>query len=401
MSDLFDPRWELPELTRDDFGPYVPDLLSDAEKDAIWKADGSVHRIRVPHMLGFNNRVALLDSRIDACGLTHEQTFADATAMLRAELHYLYLTYRRYHWFCDRPTQFPDVWQAGLQLQNVCEAMFLGCPVHFPPGQVPGTTPILTDDTKRSIFDIDITRVFDRDPNRMVVRMIDELREFVKDKTFLGRPIEIAPPCVVGSDGPMTVAMNVRGPEIFFDMIDDPDYAFQLFRFLCDAALLRRKAYIERFGFDATLAWLADDSIAMLSVDQYRESVMPHHRYFYESVGQKSGHRGIHLCGDATHLFAAMKDELGVTWFDTGYPVDFGRLRKTLGPEVAIAGGVEVSLLLNGSPHQVYDRARAILQSGIAVPGRFTFREANNLPPNVPWANLSAMYAAVQRFGTY
>ncbi len=69
--------------------------------------------------------------------------------------------------------------------------------------------------------------------------------------------------------------------------------------------------------------------------------------------------------------------------------------------DVEIFGGVEGPTLLGGTPQQVYERAREILQSGITEGGRFVLRDANNLPPNVPWANLAAMYKAAFDFGVY
>lgn len=231
--------------------------------------------------------------------------------------------------------------------------------------------------------------------------MTDFLREYVKDKTFLDRPIVIDPPGYTSSDGPLTVAMNVRGPGILLDLVDDPDYAGKLFRFIVQAALNRRNALIKRYNLAEAPNGLADDSIALIGTDQYREMVLPHHRYWYESTGAKFGQRFIHLCGDATRHFPVLKKELGVTTFDTGFPVNFHWLRQTLGPEVEILGGVEIGLLINGTPEQIYHRSQEILASGIMEGGRFIFREGNNLPPNVPWANIAAMYKAVQDFGRY
>jgi uroporphyrinogen-III decarboxylase len=74
--------------------------------------------------------------------------------------------------------------------------------------------------------------------------------------------------------------------------------------------------------------------------------------------------------------------------------VDFAQLRAELGPDVEILGGVEVGLLLSASPKAVHRRAREILDSGTREGGRFVLREANNLPPGVPWANLGALHSA-------
>ena len=400
MSDLFDPTWRLAELDVAPFGEFAPPITDDAAKAAVWKAYHDGRPTRTPVLLATNNRVALLDRRIDS-GLDFRQVFASPEAMLRSMLLWQYVCRMRYHCFCDWETALPDRWCVGLHFQNVFEAWFFGCPVDFHDDQVPDTTPILTDANKRSVFDVDIDRPFDRDPFRREAEFHETLVEFVRDKTFLDRPIDIQPPSCLGTDGPLTVAMNVRGPDILMDMVEDPAYADELFAFLTDAAIKRRRAFVERYqltnpGFD-----LADDSIALISTAQYRQMLLPHHRRWYEAIGSQPGQRGIHLCGDASRHFRTIRDELGVTTFDTGFPIDFARIRRALGPAVQIQGGVEIGLLMGGSPQQVYDRSREILTSGVRDGRRFIFREANNLPPNVPWVNLAAMYRAAHDFGRF
>lgn len=130
----------------------------------------------------------------------------------------------------------------------------------------------------------------------------------------------------------------------------------------------------------------------------YREMVLPHHRHYLDTL-KPDRPRSIHLCGDATRHFKTIHDELNVVEFDTGFPVDFGKLRRELGPDVLIYGGVEVALLLDATPKEVYERAKSILLSGIKEGGRFILRDANNLPPCVPEENMAAMYQACLDYG--
>jgi uroporphyrinogen-III decarboxylase len=60
-----------------------------------------------------------------------------------------------------------------------------------------------------------------------------------------------------------------------------------------------------------------------------------------------------------------------------------------------------VGLLLNGTPQQVRERTKAILQSGVMEGGKFVLREANNLPPCCPGENLRALYECCLEHGRY
>ncbi len=401
MGDLFDPRWKILPLREADFGPYCPPFLDDAAKAVLWQAQQDGTPTRTPVMYGVNNRVALLDDRVDSTGLSYATAFDNPEAFLKTQLLFDYVCRMRYNRFCDSPTELPEVWQVTIHFQNVYEAWYFGCPVHFEAGQIPGSTPIYTGDKAEAVFDIDITQPLARPPFKTAVEFYDYLVDYVADKTFLDRPIALLPPAF-GTDGPLTVAMNIRGNEILTDLVMNSDYAQLLFRFIMDAEWYRRKAFFTRYDIPKNEeAGLADDSIAMLSLEQYREFVMPHHRYYYEATNPSGGKRGMHLCGDATRFFPLLHQELGVTTFDTGFPVDFGACRAALGPEVTLMGGVEVATLVQGTPEQVYARSREILCSGVLEGGRFIFREGNNLPPNVPWANLAAMYQATFDFGTF
>ncbi len=64
-------------------------------------------------------------------------------------------------------------------------------------------------------------------------------------------------------------------------------------------------------------------------------------------------------------------------------------------------GGVPVAHLLSETPAQVYARTVDILQSGIMRGGKFILKEANNLPPRTPPANIEAMYRAAREAGIY
>ena len=85
-------------------------------------------------------------------------------------------------------------------------------------------------------------------------------------------------------------------------------------------------------------------------------------------------------------------DELGVNEFEVGFLIDFGKIRQQLGPEVTIHVGPNIMLLKDGTPQEVAQETKRILNSGVLEGGRFVLREGNNLAPFTPFANLDAMY---------
>jgi hypothetical protein len=394
--ELFEPAWEIPELTLAELGPYGDfPRASDDEKQALWAAYRAGRPARTPVSLGTNARVFVLDPRFGAPGLDYARIFEDPQAMLLAELRWQHLLRRRHNVCCDAPTGLPARWAIGAGFQNTSEAAFFGAPLHFDAGNVPDTRPWLDDANKHAVFDVDVTQPLTGGLYPRGIAFTEWLRTFVADKTWLGRPIDVLP-YTAGSDGPLTVGLNLRGPALLVDLRRDPDYAHRLFERIVVAAINRLRAFQRHWGTpDPEQVWLADDSIALLGPAQYRQHVLPYHQQFYEALDpQRTRPRGMHLCGDATRHFRTIRDACGVTIFDTGFPVDFAALRAELGPEIELFGGVEVPLLMQGTPEQVYARARAILASGVRTGGRFGLREANNLPPGAPWSNLAAMYKA-------
>lgn len=396
-SELAKESWQLSSLADDALGPYgaFPRLTNPA-KQAVWDEYHARRTSRVPVTLGTNNRVFLLDGRFDADGLRYKQVFNDPALMLVTQLRWQYVLRMRHHVLCDHPTGLPEVWEVSPDFHNICEAAFFGAEIHYAASEVPDTRPFLSDDCKRAIFDVDIDHPLQHGFFEEKLAMWEAMSRLAAGKTFLGRPIRITPYATLGTDGPLTVAMNLRGAAILRDLKRDPDYAHQLFEFITVAALRRREAFRKHWGMPAPQeAWLADDSIALLGPAQYQEHVLPYHRQWYDTVDpDRTRTRCMHLCGDATRHFGTLRELCGVSAFDTGFPVDFAGLRAELGPDVEILGGVEVATLLHGRPAAVYRRARAILESGVLVGSRFVLREANNLPPGVPWANLAAMYKA-------
>ena len=380
--------------------PWDAPIVSNEEKEAVWTAYHGRKPIRVPVTIATNPRVFVLNPALNRKNITFRQVFEDPAAMFEAALEHE--LYRRtvIHKYCDSPVGIPEEWTVGVSWQNTYEAAFFGAIWDFRDGQVPDVKPFLDAGNKERIFDVDIDHPLDGGIFRRGLKFYEEMRRLASGYAFHGRPVKVARYAQTGTDGPLTIAMSVRGTEFLSDMILDPDYAERLLDFITDAAIKRAYAFRKHWGDEEMGVSLADDSIQLISADMYRKMVMPRHRRFYdEFLREKPRH--IHLCGDVMRHLKVLKDELNVMSFDTGFPVDFARIRKELGPDVEVYGGPNISLLLRAAPQEVYDETCRILESGIKEGGRFILREANNLPPCVPEHNLAAMYKACLDKGRY
>ncbi len=376
----------------------------NAEVKEVWDAYHRGEPLRVPIVFGINPRYTMLRPDANPDGITFEEMFTDPDKMLQRQLEHE-------HWILhhlpqDRAMGLPaQGWHVTPSFQNTYEAAWFGCPWVFHGDMVPDTLPILADeDSKRKLFDQGLPDPYEDGSMKKMWEFREVfLQRQAEGYEFSGRPIAGVGVAAMGTDGPVTTACNLRGAtEFFCDLLLDPDYAQELLAYVTEATIQRIQAYRKQLGHALTTpGWgYADDSVALLSVEVFRDCVMPHHRKLLETFSE-GGPNSIHLCGDATHLFCTLRDELNIRSFDTGFPIDHGALRDLLGDDIQIQGGPSVPFLVEATPEEVRSEVRRILSSGVTRGGKFILREGNNLAPEVPLENAVMLYEAGREFGRY
>ena len=373
----------------------------NAEVKECWEAYRAGRPYRVPISWGINPRLWLLDPTLNTRGITFREYFEDPETALQVQVRHQ--NYVRHQVIQDAEMGLPEAWSAYPDFQNCCEAMWFGCKLHYCEGNVPDTEPMLCGEHRDLLFDRGL-------PDPLGGVMAENIRrwEYLKGRRdqgfeYRGRPLGEVGLAMGGTDGPFTAGCNLRGTtQLCLDLYEDPDYVRRLLEFICEATIARLRAWRRFMGQpERSAGWgFADDSIALLSVEMYREFVLPVHRRLVAAFAE-TGPNSIHLCGDATRHFPLLRAELDITSFDTGFPVDFAWLRRTLGPQVEIHGGPHVEVLRGGTPELVRAETRRILESGIMEGGRFHLREGNNLAPCTPLANIAACYQAGREWGRY
>ncbi len=372
----------------------------NAQVREVWRAFHEGRPIRVPMTLGISSRFTVLNPEANTEGITYERYFTDPQVMFHHQLIHQYWV--RHNLLYDAELGLPESWAVSVDLQNSYAQLWYGAPLRFIDGDVPDTPPFLTENNKWGFIEAGPPDPFSGWMGR-AWDYFEQFKQMAKGFEFHGRPVVPAGLPGIGTDGPFTIAVALRGPtELCLDMYEDPDFYHALMDLIVTAEIARIKAFRRRMGQpEDSRAWhFADDSIQLLSERTYRDMVLPYHRRMVDEFGP-DGRNGIHLCGDATHLFRTIRDELNVQSFDTGFPVDHGRLRRELGPEVTIYGGPHVEVLRSGTPAAVRAETIRILQSGIMEGGKFVLREGNNLAPGTPPANVATMYETCKQYGRY
>ena len=375
---------------------------TNEEKQKVWQAYHDGNPARAPMTFGANPRTVLFNKEWNPKGISFEDYFSDASALVEIQLQFMEYRTQVLNQYCDSPVGRPEEWTFYVDNQNSYDSLYFGTPIEFRDGQVANTTPILAGSDKNRIFEMDIEHPLENPFIKQCIRRYKDIKELAESLSYHGMTFRVQPP-LMGFDGHLTIATCLRGEEIYADIYLDPEYVKRLFDFLHRAVIIRGRALAKLFGreaFSGSCGGLADDSIQLISPETYRELVLPFHRAWY-ALWSEEGPHSMHLCGDATRHFSTIHEELHVNSFDTGYPVDHGQLRKSLGNDVQIMGGTEAYLLLESVPERVYERTREILESGVMEGGRFVLRDANNLPPNCPEENLAAMYNCCLEHGRY
>ena len=359
--------------------------------------------MRIPMILWLNPRMVILDEKYSG-GVTFEKYYNDPQVMLETQLKF-----RRFE-ACDvvydHIMGIPEHgWNLYPDFQNDLECGWFGAEVQYSDNAVPFTVPLLRDDSKKDmLFKKGIPDLF----SGLLGKALDYYNYFIGKKnegfTYEGKPISSVHFSGMGNDGIMTVACMLRGTtEFCIDLYEDTVYALELLSYITEAAIFRIKGLCKYFGQpEITPSFgLADDSIQLLSCDDYERFILPFHKKLIKELTDGSGKNSIHLCGDATHHFKKIQDELNVYSFDTGFPINFTKTLGALSPETQMNGCVHVDTLLRGTPDEIEQAVKNICGEVKPLSKKFIIREANNLSPGTPLENISAMYDAVKKYGRF
>jgi len=304
------------------------------ETQEVWAAYHAGNPIRPPVVLGTATQYFIFNQHLNPGeAVTFEAYSRNAAVMLETQLRSAAWRSQNIAPYCDDPVGLPAAFQVKVDLQNYDEAAYFGAPVVFIPHQVPDTSPILAGDQKNALFDPDLPDPLTGGWYAQAHRIFEEMSALIAGKpTYLDRPIQMTP-FGAWTSGPFTLAVALRGHEFLTDLYEDPEYAHTLLETLTEGTIARIQAHLKFFDLacPAPDLFFADDSIQLISNGMLKEFLIP--LYLKLKAGVTTAEKvEIHLCGDATRHFKPLKEEIGADDFETGFPIDFGKIRRELGP---------------------------------------------------------------------
>ena len=216
-------------------------------------------------------------------------------------------------------------------------------------------------------------------------------------------------PVTLNFTAPFSLAANIRGIEnIIYDIIDDPEFAKELFKRLTDELIIPWIFYQKEkapevysiVGSDATA------SIPILSIKMLKEWVIPYILRIRDTVGDK-----VYVSNWIGDRYLENPEEM----FDVKLKVSPGFLEgqdpdvEAIGPEifkgyaqkhnVALILGVGTAFLAQAKPEEIKERIKYYIEAG-GKDGRFGLYLCNIGRTTTP-ENLRAAVEAVHSYGKY
>lgn len=206
--------------------------------------------------------------------------------------------------------------------------------------------------------------------------------------------------------GPFTSAANMVGVEKFCKWImKKPDLAHHMLRVATDFFNAKSLWYANTFPPGRLLPWTFDTVAAnqIISPKQFEAFCLPYQKEVHQKIldtGVK--HIMCHICGEQNENLPYWQQipfgDPGILSF--GHEIDLGSLQDVF-PKEIVMGNVNPSIILTGTPEEVYEETRVVIEKGRTHPGGFMLSAGCEFPPGASEDKMWAMVQAVSDFGWY
>jgi len=202
----------------------------------------------------------------------------------------------------------------------------------------------------------------------------------------------------IGGLSPHMIAVDLVGGDFYWWQLEYPEACHTFLDKITEGLIAAQRHFMEldprpRGGFG-----LAEDTAQAMSAAQFREFCVPYTGRLLDTFGLP-GARGLHMCGESTHLHQSLVEDLRISSFDVfGYLVEPRVAAANLGGRMHLWGNINPMLMLNGTKAQVKQAAHTALEA-LAPCGGYRLGDGANVCPGTPLENLAALTEAAEEYG--
>jgi uroporphyrinogen decarboxylase len=210
----------------------------------------------------------------------------------------------------------------------------------------------------------------------------------------------------ISSGAGFGLACNIVGLDRFLKwLVKKPDLAHYLINTLSEWGLERLSRHAKMLGTDGVLGMNggATSSNYLISPRQFEEFVLPSLKKGEQRL-RDSGYRTtyVHICGEhnANLPYWAQVDFGDPGIIGIGHEIKLETAASYF-PDDIILGNLEPAIVQAGTPEEVYEATRRVLEEGMRLPNGFILSTGCDLPPKSPVENVRMITKAVNDFGWY
>jgi hypothetical protein len=141
---------------------------------------------------------------------------------------------------------------------------------------------------------------------------------------------------------------------------------------------------------------------SMFSLENFRTYMLPYYKKIYQACKKYGMFIIQHSCGYIDKLLPDMVDAGldGIQALEPAAGVDLAHIKKTLGDRVTLLGGMDSTRVLSfGTTKEVEEEVKRCINT--AAPGGGYFAGPSHNILNVPWENILAFQAAIEKYRKY
>jgi uroporphyrinogen-III decarboxylase len=266
----------------------------------------------------------------------------------------------------------------------------LGVEVRFSESQAPWPVPMNLD--RKQILALKVPEIEKTWPMNELIASIDRME---KEFGF-----------VIGdfnTDGVLNTALQLRGQQLFLDLIEDPELVHHLFSVVAEVQV-RVASYVKSrtgtssvatnrsiLNVNPAIYLHSNCSVQMISPALYEQRLLLYERF----LSARLQPYGIHHCGSNLHLFANAYSQLPAIFYDAGWGSDIVRCSQAF-PEAFLNLRLSPVRMLQQSPDEIKHDTETLLRTAA--------RSENvgvcciNMDHGTPDENVMAMIHAAQQF---